>query len=207
MKRLWLDCLGIAAIAALLALAAQVRGDESPQRQIEIALALAQAQVSLKPLPVKADADPLDEYWSAREQSLADGWPLIVFVGYQYRELAGKVRTCHVADFPGIGKGPCVIVSVPKDGRMGDGTRLDGHPSDDAIRAALRPKAKTDDAVAKWLSQPLNQGSCGCRQTGGCHCDPHSDCAKNGCKNHNPFLNGAAKPVSAAPVKIGSCPT
>ena len=56
-----------------------------------------------------------------------------------------------------------------------------------------------DDAVSRWTSQPLNVGSCPCKATGGCHCQPYSECARGTCASHNLLLSkAAAQPVRAA---------
>jgi len=183
----------IAALCVLL-VAGFARADDDTAIRVRVALALAAAQQVRTSAP-QPPADPLADYHAAYQQSLASGWPLVVFVGIPYRTLPGKVVTCDVPAFPDA-PGPCVVVAVPKGGVIGDGVRLAGYPTDEQIMAALKPKPTHSDAVAKWLAQPLNQGNCPCGQTGaGCHCQPHQLCSQGQCANHNPLLS-AAKPAA-----------
>lgn len=59
--------------------------------------------------------------------------------------------------------------------------------------------------VQAWLRLPANVGSCPCKATGGCHCRPHSECARGNCAAHNPLLNAQALPNRSMQRQF--CPT
>lgn len=67
-------------------------------------------------------------------------------------------------------------------------------------RKATVPTAPTKPS---WLSQPLNVGRCPCGPTGGCRCNPHSDCAAGKCATHNPYLiRPTAPPMKPVTVPV-----
>lgn len=165
-------------------------------------IAIAMAMANVKPTPrVQIPTDPA----LAVAESQRTGKPLIMFIGCPYRPVEGYVGVGLFTYRTYIGPG--ILICVPNAGEWLPTVELSATATDAEIRQGT-PKVAQDGRKAEieaWLRQPLNHGSCPCAATGmGCHCNPHEDCARGGCKNHNPLLK-QGQPVGINPTQ--SLPT
>ncbi len=186
-------------LLAFLLIASPAFADAESDSRVRVALALAAAASHHVSAEIPPDDGPPNlgsAYADALESSRRDRAPLVVFVNARARHFkdAHSLITTH---FDGVKTSGIVIGQW--QGKDFIRTDLPGAATDAEIWVVLLSdpgtRQTTPDAVSraiainKYLSQPLNHGSCPCGKTGqGCHCIPASACGREPCSLHNPLL-------------------
>ncbi len=154
---------------------------------------------------------PESSYHRACEKALADNIPMVVYVGCKVHPIEGT-WCCHTDHLEGYDS-PCVIVSVPQNGRMvwaktyakGDPIYLPmpiGNPGDDALdevnatRAArgLRPFIRDEGltqgarATANYRAANLIQGHVGGNMSDFAFVPSGTSCTATGCAAWEPSM-------------------
>lgn len=136
------------------------------------------------------------------EDSRRDQSALVIFVGDARPRVFQGRHTLIVDKFAGV-QSAGIVVGVWRSGDFLRTDLPDDATDNDVWKAILAPpppgypdespiakpvKSAKELAIEKWMTQPLNVGSCPCGRTGGCHCLPHDLCRGGQCQNHNPLL-------------------
>lgn len=97
--------------------------------------------VNVAPVQVVDPPSPQRSYGELRKQAVDEGKPLIVWLGYPPRNQSKDYLHWHTTSVDwGQFRGPCVIVSVPKDGDLWLKTVIyDSNP--EAVKAAVEGRS------------------------------------------------------------------